>query len=178
MLVVGNVAVWVGFAVGFGTVVWLGTVAATRGLAGQRLDQPARALALGGAGGLVASLLLPWIHGPAVDTGDLLVLAGWEGLDPLSVVLLLVIAGAVGLVAWRGLPGPSAGDPPATPSLLALLAGSAGALVIGNLLVQADQPGGSRVAAVGFAAALTSVGLIGAAAAITRPPSASSSDRR
>jgi hypothetical protein len=175
--VVGNLLVWIGFAVGLGAVGWLASAAATRGLTAERPSRPAQALACGGAGLLLASLLLPWIQGPAADTGEVLVLAGWEGLDPLTVVLLLAIAGTVALVAWRGLPGPSSQDPPSTPILLGLLTGSASALVTGNLLVQADQPGGSRVAVAGFAVALAGVALVGCAAVVARSSLADPSGR-
>ena len=42
------------------------------------------------------------------------------------------------------------------------------ALVGGNLLVQADQPDGSRVAAAGFSVALVAIAVVGAAALVTR----------
>ena len=56
----------------------------------------------------------------------------------------------------------------AAAALLAAAAVVLLALVSGNLLVQADQPGGSRVAPVGFAVALAGAALLGAAALVAR----------
>lgn len=110
---------------------------------GQRWRAPSmgRTGVLAGCGALVLSLFAPWIAGPAAGTGERLVLTGWEGLDVLSVAGLVVLAGAIALHALL-LPG-SATD---ARLLGAALGGAALGVVAGNVLIQLDQPGGSRVA--------------------------------
>lgn len=96
---------------------------------------------LAGCGLVVLSLFLPWIAGPAAGTGERLVLSGWEGLDVLSVAGLAVLVGAIAVHALLP-PGPGSDDR----LLGGVLGGAALGVVAGNVLIQLDQPGGSRVA--------------------------------
>ena len=158
---VGTVLVWIGFAILLGAAA--GTVTSTATTASAPDRRPPRAaagLAIAGAVLLVGALALPWLRGTATD-GSPLTLTGWSGLDPLSVGALLVGSGVAVVVAVGLVRRPAA-------ALLTATAVGLLALVGGNLLVQADQPDGSRVAAAGFSVALVAIAVVGAAALVTR----------
>ncbi len=180
----GTILVWLGFAVGLGVIAWLSVAAVNGGLAAGRLPTAALVTSLAGAALVLGSLAAPWIQGRSAETGGDLVLSGWSGLDPLTLVVLVAIVAVVVLVAVAGRRGrrPADRQPgddraevdgrgrPGTAAPLAALAASAAGLVVGNLLIQADQPGGSRVAPLGFALGLAGVALLVLAAALSRRP--------
>ena len=179
----GTGLVWVGFATLLGAVAGLVALAAASTRSDGRgrsdrpraVDAPARApratavLAIVGAVLLVGSLVLPWLRGVGTD-GASLTLTGWSGLDPLSIGAVLVGAVLVVVVAV-GLVRRSAA------TLLVAVALGLAALVVGNLLVQADQPGGSRVAPAGFAVALAGAAVVGLAAVVALAPRHRATDR-
>lgn len=63
----------------------------------------ARVVGAVGLAAVLASLLLPWVEGPATGSGARLVLTGWAGLDPLTVLAVLALAGPIAayLIAGR-----------------------------------------------------------------------------
>jgi hypothetical protein len=108
---------------------------------------------------LPVSLVLPWISGRAAGTGERLVLSGWNGLDVLSVIGILVLLAAVAAYLLR----PSAGGADRGLLLRSTAACLVG-LVAGNILIQIDQPGGSRLG-WGALVSLAAAGVLAAALA-------------
>lgn len=173
MVRLGYALVFLGFGYGLVCLVWS---VVRRWPVGQPSDRveprrhPAGVVTAGvvrvGAVVVAGSLFCPWLTGPAVDGGRVEG-SGWELLDPFSTVTLALLVIALVVGAGRG------------GGAIAGCAASAGALVIGNALVQ----GGSAVvglrwgAWVGVAGALV---LWAGAALVLRPPAvvASGASRR
>ena len=89
---------------------------------------------------LLGSLALPWISGPDASGGGELVLSGWEGLDPLSLVAVVVLCVVVGVYVLRPVAGGDERSLLLRAADLCLLG-----LVAGNALIQLAHPDGSRL---------------------------------
>jgi len=138
----GYSLIYLGF--GYGLVCAVGLVRGA--LAPARSGPPIPAASIGlalaalGSVAVLGSLWLDWITGVGRQSRVPVTLSGWTGLDALSLGAIVLVAGAiVGAGARR-------------PTDLGAMVGGGAclvALVVGNGLVQATAPGGSRVA-VGF----------------------------